>query len=270
MNWKCTNLLVGIILLSGLATAIACTAAIPDPTPSPYPTYTPYPTWTPAPITTSLPTYTPAPPLPTYTRYPTNTPYPTWTPIPAPTATPTPRPTRTLIPTITLRPTSTPRPTAHAKIRQTLGCRDCVFVLPSLGVNNPDIQRFIDWPATSRHPDPFIVAACGTGQSLDDKNRTQVVAHPNLGSKRATVSNVILINTTTDFPDKQCFAARVEYTGFTLVEWTETSRVTLSSGVQLLPVVQNYDVDHVTFDKPTERIDISTADFTSLLLEEVP
>ena len=209
-----------------------------------------------------------ATPYPTYTQFPTYTPYPTLTPVPTATKPPAPTAPRTPRPTNTRSPTPTPRPTAHANIRQALDCGDCAFVLPRTGTSNKDLKRFIDWPAPSKHGDPFIVAACGTGKSLDGTNRTHVVAHSNLGSgARATVSNVILINSTKGFPDKQCFAALAKYDGFTYVEWMRRTRNI--SGVPL-PYPEYYDVDHVTFRQPTKRMEISTAEFLTLLRAETP
>ena len=255
--------ILAVCALTMVGAVLACAGAAPDQIApaTPYPTYTPYPTHTPPPTLEPLPTYTP---------YPTNTPYPTHTVVPTATVPPAPTPTRTAIPTITRRPTATPIPTAHAEIRRVLECPDCKFVMPRLGTDNPDLKRFINWPAKTKHRDRFIVAACGMGQSLSDKGRTHVVSHSQLGSGRATASKIILINTTKAFPDKQCFAAIAKYDGFIPVEWQETTRLTSTGGIYNLPSTKYYDVDHVSFANPTKRMELSTGDFLSLFRKETP
>ena len=44
---------------------------------------------------------------------------------------------------------------------------------------------------------------------------------------RATVSNVILIESAREFTDKRCFASLTEYDGFTPVQWSETTQLTI-------------------------------------------
>ncbi len=150
-------------------------------------------------------------------------------------------------------------------------CPDCEFLLPRLVNDNRDVERFIDWPSESKHPDQFIVAACGTGTSVDDKGRMHAVTHNQLGTiARATVSNTFLINNAREFPEKQCFAALTKYGGFMSVEWSEATKNISLTGAPMLPRTVYYDVAHVKFDNPVRRLEISTSDFSSLFRTETP
>lgn len=250
-----------------MVATVACAGAASEPVPvsTLHPTYTPYPTLTSVPTATAYPTYTPQPtlePLPTYTPYPTNTPYPTHTVVPTATVPPAPTPTRTLIPTMPARATRTPVPTAHAKIRAALGCSDCKLVVPRA----TDVERFVEWPSPSIHKDPFVVAACGRAQSLGNKGIYQVVGL-STGKGRATVGNTLLIKTTKTIPEGQCVASLTKYLKITPVEWTTQAG---PNSVGIWQWAETYAVDHITFARPTETLEISTSDFSSLYRQEAP
>ena len=120
-----TRILLGVLILAGLASGCnnGASSTIPAApptttlaqTPAPTPTSTLQPTGTstvtPLPTPTLLPTATPTPTA-TSTPVPSPTPQPTAIPTPVPSPTPRPTATSTLVPTPTPAPTVTPRPTA--------------------------------------------------------------------------------------------------------------------------------------------------------------
>jgi hypothetical protein len=106
MRWKCSMLIIGAMLLSGLAAGCVSETATPDPTSLPEPTVTSTATSTETPTSTPSPTQTP-------TETSTPTPEPSEPPAPTetPTSVPEPDEAAPAAPDTVLRvPTPTPEP----------------------------------------------------------------------------------------------------------------------------------------------------------------